>query len=64
MVHASEPAASDRGRPAPVELPIEETDQPDPMLALNTGKMGAGRVILAVLVIAVIIGVVLYGMTR
>jgi hypothetical protein len=34
------------------------------MLALSTGKLGAGGITLAALAIAAILGVVFYGMTR
>jgi len=45
-------------------LPVEEIDQPDPMLALSTGKMGAGGIALVALAIAVILGIVFYAMMQ
>jgi hypothetical protein len=54
--------ASDRERPAATELPIQEIQQPDPMLQITTGRIGAGGLSLLALVIAVIVGVVFYGL--
>jgi uncharacterized protein HemX len=39
-------------------------DQPDPMLALSTGKMGAGGIALVALAIAVILGIVFYALMQ
>lgn len=43
-------------------LPPTETEQPDPMMQLSVGRVGAGSVTLAALVGAVILAVVLYGL--
>lgn len=43
-------------------LPLQEANQPDPMLQLTTGRMGAGGITLAALVIAVVLGIVFYGL--
>ena len=42
----------------------EEVEQADPMLALSTGKLGAGAITPAALGIIAILAVVFYGMTR
>jgi hypothetical protein len=53
---------SDRDRtPAPDLLTLEE-HQPDPMLQMTTGRIGAGGVTLVAIVIAGIVGVVFYGL--
>ncbi|HTV34793.1 MAG TPA: hypothetical protein VMF12_00050 [Xanthobacteraceae bacterium] len=44
------------------KLPLPETDQPDPMLQLSVGRLGAGSVTLAAAFGAIILGVVLYGL--
>ncbi len=44
------------------KLPVQETDQPDPMLQLSIGDLGAGAVTLAALAGAIVLGVVLYGL--
>jgi hypothetical protein len=43
-------------------LPLQEANQPDPMLQITTGHLGAGGITLAALVVAVILGIVFYGL--
>ena len=43
-------------------LPTQEKHQPDPMLQITTGHMGAGGVALVAVVAAVILGFVFYGL--
>lgn len=43
-------------------MPAQESHQPDPMLQMTTGRMGAGGITLAAFVAAVILGVVFYGL--
>ena len=45
-------------------LPIQETQQPDPLMRLSVGRLGAGGISLAALVIAAIIGIVFYGLNQ
>ncbi len=47
---------------APPELPIPVREQPDPLLQMSTGRVGAGGVALIALAIAVILSVVLWGL--
>jgi hypothetical protein len=48
---------------APVpDLPVTETQQPDPLLQTSTGRMGAGGIAIAAVVMAIVLGVVLYGL--
>ena len=42
--------------------PVPETEQPDPMLQMSTGWLGAGGTTLGAFVIALILGIVLYGL--
>jgi hypothetical protein len=43
-------------------MPEEEKHQPDPMLQMSTGDIGAGGIALVGLVSAVVLGIVLYGL--
>jgi hypothetical protein len=43
-------------------LPVQEKEQPDPMLQLSVGRLGAGSMALAALACAIILAVVLYGL--
>jgi hypothetical protein len=43
-------------------LPTQEKQQPDPMLQITTGHIGAGGVTLVAIAVAVILGFVLYGL--
>jgi hypothetical protein len=43
-------------------LPPLETEQPDPVLQLSVGRLGAGSVTLAAIAAAAILAVVLYGL--
>jgi len=43
-------------------MPVQERHQPDPVLQLSVGRLGAGAVALAAVVAAVILAVVLYGL--
>jgi len=54
--------APDRETALSEGLPSQERNQPDPMLQITTGHMGATGITLAALVIAVILGVVFYGL--
>jgi hypothetical protein len=49
---------SELGRP----LPIEEANQPDPMLQMSAGRVGAGGMTLVAVAAAAIVGLVLYGL--
>ena len=42
--------------------PEQEMHQPDPMLQMSVGKMGAGAVTLAAVFAAVVVGIVFYGL--
>jgi hypothetical protein len=44
------------------ELPSQEANQPDPMLQMSRGWMGATGITIAALAIALILGVVFYGL--
>ena len=55
-------AAPEFAREAHRNLPLTETHQPDPFLQTSTGRMGAGGITVAAVVVAAIIGVVLYGL--
>jgi hypothetical protein len=44
------------------DLPIMETQQPDPMLQLTTGRMRASGIALVALALALVLGVVFYGL--
>jgi hypothetical protein len=55
------PSAKPEGDAA-ANLPITETQQPDPLLQTSTGRMGAGGITIAGVVVAVILGTVLYGL--
>jgi hypothetical protein len=44
------------------KLPPQETEQPDPMMQLSVGRMGAGSVTLAAVFGAIILAVVFYGL--
>ncbi len=50
------------GRRLPADLPAPETEQPDPMMQMTTGRMGAGSVTLVTLGIVFIVAVVFYGL--
>jgi uncharacterized protein HemX len=47
--------------PEPTPMSLEK-HQPDPMLQMSTGRIGAGGLSLVALIIAVILGVVFYGL--
>lgn len=59
-------AASQSTQNSPLDpetgLPIQEANQPDPMLQLTTGHIGAGGITLAALVVAAILEIVFYGL--
>jgi hypothetical protein len=59
---STEARSSDPEREPAMQMPITETQQPDPLLQTSTGRMGAGGVTLAAIVVAMILGVVLYGL--
>jgi negative regulator of sigma E activity len=44
------------------DLPPTETQQPDPLLQITTGRVNAGGITIAAVVVAVIVGVVFYGL--
>lgn len=44
------------------QLPPQERQQPDPVLQLSVGRLGAGAVTLAAVIAAIILGVVFYGL--
>ena len=44
------------------KLPTEETNQPDPILQLSVGRIGAGPVALVAVIAALILGVVFYAL--
>ena len=44
-------------------MPEQEKNQPDPMLQLSAGRMGGSAITLAAIVAAVVVGVVLYGLS-
>jgi hypothetical protein len=48
--------------PEGAELPPTETQQPDPLLQITTGRVHAGGITIAAAVVVVIVGVVLYGL--
>ena len=43
-------------------VPTQEAHQPDPMLQMSTGWVGAGGITLVALAIVVILGIVFYGL--
>jgi len=43
-------------------LPIAETNQPDPMLQISVGRVGAGSITLVGIIAAIVLGVVFYGL--
>jgi hypothetical protein len=43
-------------------LPTQEAEQPDPMLQMSAGHVGAGGITLFALVSAIVLGVVFYGL--
>ena len=49
-------------RPGAAGLPTQEAHQPDPMLQMSTGWVGASGITLVALAIAVILGIVFYGL--
>jgi hypothetical protein len=61
---ASEPMTNRDDREAHLAraLPAQVTEQPDPMLQMSTGRMGAAGITLVAIVIAVILGVAFYGL--
>jgi hypothetical protein len=44
------------------DLPPTETQQPDPLLQITTGRVHAGGITIAAVVVLVVIGVVFYGL--
>jgi hypothetical protein len=44
------------------ELPPTETQQPDPLMQITTGRVHAGGITMAAVVVVVIVGVVFYGL--
>jgi hypothetical protein len=58
----TEPPPPGRDQKIAAHLPGSETEQPDPMLQMSTGRMGAGGITIAAVVMALILGVVLYGL--
>ena len=56
------PGMSDRAAPRTPELPTQEKHQPDPLLQISAGRMGAGGVTLVALGIALILGFVFWGL--
>jgi len=44
------------------KLPPQEARQPDPILQLSVGRLGAGSITLVAVIVAVILGVVFYGL--
>jgi hypothetical protein len=44
------------------KLPPQVTEQPDPMLQLSIGRLGAGSVTLAAVAAAIVLAIVLYGL--
>lgn len=64
MVQESPPVrpTEDRETLRSTELPTQETDQPDPLMQISTGRAGVGTITIAALAIAVILGFVLYGL--
>jgi hypothetical protein len=45
-----------------IPLPPAETKQPDPMLQLSVGRIGSGGLALIGVVVAIVLGVVFYGL--
>ena len=43
-------------------LPTQEAEQPDPMLQMSVGRVGAGGITLFALVSAIVLGIVFYGL--
>lgn len=43
-------------------LPPQETNQPDPVLQLSVGRLGAGSITLVAVLAAIILSVVFYGL--
>jgi hypothetical protein len=56
-------SANPKREPA-TELPGSETQQPDPLLQVSAGRIGAGGIAIAGVVVAIIVGVVLYGLNN
>jgi hypothetical protein len=56
------PSAAPKSEETLTRLPVTETQQPDPMLQITTGRMGAGGITIVAIVAALIVGVVLYGL--
>lgn len=64
-IRSGRPAAGARATHEEVlasRLPPQEANQPDPVLQLSVGRMGAGAITLVAVICAVILGVVLYGL--
>jgi hypothetical protein len=57
-----DPELSGQAHQAPPLLPIDETDQPDPMLQMTTGRIGPGGITLVAVVIACVVAVVFYAL--
>jgi hypothetical protein len=55
-------ATGDPSRSAPAAPPIEEIAQPDPALAITSGRVGPIGVTLLAVVVAFILGVFFYGL--
>jgi hypothetical protein len=44
------------------DVPPTETQQPDPLLQITTGRVHAGGITIAAVVVVAIVGIVLYGL--
>jgi hypothetical protein len=74
MAHSRNKSVTGEPTPSPAEpeatheqilaakLPPQVTQQPDPMLQLSVGRLGAGSVTLAAVAAAIVLAVVLYGL--
>ena len=49
-------------KPERANLPPTETQQPDPLLQMTTGRVRAGGITIAAIVVVIVVGVVLYGL--
>lgn len=54
--------SDDPSRTQRSELPLTETQQPDPLLQLTAGRVHAGGITIAAVVVAAIVGIVFYGL--
>jgi hypothetical protein len=64
--HSGDPdpaKARDRDGAASTRLPAQEAQQPDPMLQMSVGRIGAGGLTLVAVVAALILAVVFYGLS-